>query len=250
MQTKPSDPHSLSDFKLLSFDCYGTLVDWESGIYEDLKPLISKLPNDHHLKNDRNATIKAFSAEEEKLCLSRPGLNYRNLLAEAYTNLAATLSLPKPSEAEAEAFGASVGKWQAFPDSIDALKRLSKKYKLVILSNVDNKSFAETNAKALEAIKFDAIYTAEGIGSYKPDLKNLHYLLDHAREELGVKKEQVLHVGHGLKADHVSAKKMGLTSVWIERRGGPLEEVRDDVAFTWQFETMGDMADAVDGGHD
>ena len=252
MKIRPSDPHNLKDFKLLSFDVYGTLVDWESGIYNELGPLLERLPSDHPVKNDRNETIKAFSKEEIALCHSRPGMMYDALLTEAYYNLASSLSLPCPSGAEAERLGKSVGRWPAFPDTVEALNRLSKYYKLVILSNVDNKSFSQTAAGPLKDVKFDAVYTAEDIGSYKPDLNNFNYLLKHVKESFGVEKEEVLHTGHGLKADHVAAKQMGIESVWIARgngEGGPgseLEDVQGKIAFTWQFDTMGEMADAVD----
>ncbi|KAG8532577.1 uncharacterized protein KY384_002454 [Bacidia gigantensis] len=245
MKVRPDDSNELRDFKLISFDVYGTLVDWETGTFDQLKPLVAKLPTNHPLQNNFDGTIAAFHQEEEALCRTQPGLNYRALYSGAYTNLAATLSLPKPSEIEIEAFGSQVKNWQAFPDTVEALHRLSKDYKLVVLSNVDNESFKDTLAGALKGVKFDAIYTAENIGSYKPDLNNFHYLFNHAKEDFGVEKEQVLHTGHGLKADHVAAKQLGLTSVWIERSGGPLDEVKDKVAFTWQFKTMGDMADAV-----
>ena len=134
---------------------------------------------------------------------------------------------------------------------MEALQRLQKHYKLVILSNVDHKSFSETLAGALAGVKFDAVYTAEQIGSYKPDLRNFEFLLSHVRDELGVHKNEILHTAEGLTADHVPAKQMGLKSAWIGRGkgGGPgtaLEAVKDKVVFTWQFETMGDMAEAAD----
>lgn len=132
-----------------------------------------------------------------------------------------------------------------------ALHRLQKYYKLVILSNVDRKSFDQVLAGAFKDVKFDAVYVAEEIGSYKPDPKNFHYLLGHVKEELGVERKEVLHTAHGLRADHVPSKEMGLTSAWIQRGestgpGSRMEEVKDKVAFTWQFNTMGEMADAVE----
>lgn len=165
--------------------------------------------------------------------------------------MAEALSLSEPPKAEVEAVGASISKWKAFPDTIEALHRLQKYYKLVVLSNVDKESFDQVLAGAFKDVKFDAVYVAEEIGSYKPDLKNFHYLLDHVKEELGIEKAQVLHTGHGLKADHVPAQQMGLTSTWIARgeKGGPgsrLESVKDKVGYTWQFETMGEMADDAD----
>lgn len=144
-----------------------------------------------------------------------------------------------------------MGKWPAFPDTIEALNRLKKHYKLVILSNVDQKSFHEVLEGPLKDVRFDAVYTAEEIGSYKPDLNNFHYLLDHVRAELGVEKGKVLHTAHGLKSDHVPALEMEMSSAWVARgdgdgKGGKLGAVKGKVGFTWQFENMRDMADAVD----
>ena len=252
MKVRPSDPHGLRDFKLLSFDCFGTLVDWESGIYTELHPLIARLPPNHVLKNDRKGIIKVFNKEEVSLCRTSPGLSYNILLQEAYYNLASALSLPRPPQAEAEHIGGSVGRWPAFPDTVAALNRLAQHYKLVILSNVDNESFSQTLSGPLKDVQFDAVHTAQDIGTYKPDLNNFRYLLKHVKEDLGVEKEQVLHTGHGLKADHVAAKQMGMVSAWIARgdgEGGPgteLEEVEGKVTFTWQFDSMKEMADAVD----
>ena len=254
MKVRPDDPSRLSDFELLSFDCFGTLVDWDSGIYIELHPLIECLPSSHPLKHDRNGILKAFHSEEIKLCASKPGMKYDALLTETCINLASSLGLPAPSEAEAAKFGSSVGRWPVFPDTVKALQQLSKHYKLVILSNVDNQSFSQTLAGPLKDVKFDAVYTAEDIGSYKPDLNNFYYLLQHLKDDFGIEKKQVLHTGHGLKPDHVPAKTLGMTSAWIARgdaEGGPgtqLEEVlsQNKVAFTWQFETMGDMAAAAD----
>lgn len=139
-----------------------------------------------------------------------------------------------------------MSKWPAFPDTIEALNRLQQHYKLVILSNVDQKSFQEVLEGPLKEVKFDAVYTAEEIGSYKPDRNNFHYLLDHVREELGVQKAQVLHTAYGLKSDHVPAKEMGMSSAFIARGDGDWEAVKDEVAFTWHFEDMKQMVDDVD----
>ena len=200
------------------------------------------------MKTDRDLAIKKYRDIEEVLCETKPGLKYTILLEETYTRLAESLSLPEPSKSESEAVGASIAKWPAFPDTIKALQRLHEHYKLVILSNVDKDSFDKVLKGPFQDIKFDAVYVAEEIGSYKPDLKNFHYLLDHVKKELGVDKAQILHTGHGLRADHVPCKQMGLTSAWISRgeKGGPgstLEALEGKLAFTWQFESMGDMAD-------
>ena len=133
-------------------------------------------------------------------------------MSEAYIGLANALDLPAPETSEADVFGASVGKWPIYPDTIEALKQLKKHYKLVILSNVDKKSFAQVLKGALAGIEFDAVYVAEEIGSYKPDLKNFQYLITHARDELDVQTEQILMTANGLKSDHVPAMKVGMTS--------------------------------------
>lgn len=225
-----------------------------AGIYEELKPLLSRLPSSNPVKDDRNLAIKKFNEIEVSLCASEPGLKYNLLLERSYKNLAESLSLPPPIKSEVEALGASIIKWPAFPDTISALHRLQKYYKLVILSNVDKKSFEQVLAGAFNNVKFDAVYVAEEIGSYKPDLNNFHYLLGHVKEELGVEKKQVLHTAHGIKADHVPSKEIGLTSAWIRRDestgpGSRIEEVKDKVAFTWQFNTMGEMAYTVEQEH-
>ena len=106
-------------------------------------------------------------------------------------------------------------------------------------------------AGSLAGVEFDAVYVAEEIGSYKPDLKNFEYLLEHVKSELGVEKADVLHTAHGIRADHVATKQMGMTSAWIARgeetgKGSTMESVGDTVAFTWRFEDMRGMADAAD----
>ncbi len=158
------------------------------------------------------------------------------------------MDLPIPAESEANAFGASVGKWPVFSDTVEALKQLKKRYKLAILSNVDKKSFAQTLKNALAGVDFDAIYVAEEIGSYKPDMKNFQYLITHAQDELGVQMEQILMTAVGLKSDHVPAMKVGMTSAWISRGKGDkeLKEVEGKVDFTWTFDTMGEMAAAAE----
>ena len=222
-----------------------------AGIYEELKPLLSRLPSSDPVRTDRDLAIKKFDEIETNLCETKPGLKYSILIEEAYVNFAESLSLPKPADSEIQSVGASIGKWPAFPDTIKALQRLHKYYKLVILSNVDKESFDRVLKGPFQDIKFDAVYVAEEIGSYKPDLKNFHYLVDHVKTDLDVNKGQILHTAHGLRADHVPSKQMGMTSAWIARgeKGGPgstLERLKDKMAYTWQYESMGEMADDAD----
>ncbi|KAF2248290.1 HAD-like protein [Trematosphaeria pertusa] len=146
---------------------------------------------------------------------------------------------------ESKAFGDSVGKWPVFPDTVEALKRLSKVYKLVVLSNVDNTSFSASNAGPLQGFQFDAALTAQDIGSYKPDLKNFEYMLKEVKERFGVEKEQVLQTAQSQFHDHHPSKEIGLKSCWIYRPGAIMGN-REDPVWDWKFDTLGEMADAVE----
>jgi 2-haloacid dehalogenase len=188
----------LSQFKALTFDCYGTLIDWESGMVEALKPLTGRVTP----ALTRNRILEAHARHESSQQRWTPTRRYSELLAVVYKRLAEEWGVPASWE-ECQTYGRSVGNWPAFPDSAEALQYLKKHYMLVILSNVDNESFALSN-KRLQ-VTFDAILTAEDIGSYKPDDRNFRYML----EKLG-----------GLFHDHEPANRAGLTSCWIYRRHG------------------------------
>ncbi|KAK0386142.1 hypothetical protein NLU13_5979 [Sarocladium strictum] len=244
----------LTSFKCLTFDCYGTLIDWESGIWNALSPLNQQLPQAHELKDDRYGMLKKIVSHEMAVQKSRPDALYSAVLAEAYGNLAKELGLAA-SEEEKTKYGQSVGDWPAFPDTLEALKRLQKHYKLVILSNVDRESFGRTLQKQFPGLTFDAIYTAQDVGSYKPDLRNFHYLIEHCDKDLGVKKEDIIHTAQSLMHDHVPAKEVGLVSAWIERgkdgqvksvMGDPTDDLADKVTITWHYGSMGEMADALE----
>ena len=177
-----------------------------------MHPLLGRLPLAHPLREDRVSIINRFHEIETSICASKPNLKYPSLLSEAYIELSHYLGLAVPEESEANKFGASVGKWPIFPDTTAALKQLKKYYKLVILSNVNKESFAQVLKGALAGVEFDAVYVAEEIGSYKPDLNNFHYLVKHAQDDLSVQKEEILVTAHGLKSDIEPAMIMGMTS--------------------------------------
>lgn len=200
----------LSDFKVLTFDCYGTLIDWESGMVENLEPLTSKVRK----PLTRNEILEAHARHESSQQLWNPTRIYRDLLPVVYKRLAEEWDVPATWE-EAQTYGRSVGKWPAFPDTPAALAYLKKHYKLVILSNVDNASFAESNARL--GVTFDAIYTAEDIGSYKPSDRNFEYMLEKLGT-LGLQRGNVLHTAESLFHDHVPANRHKLASCWIWRR--------------------------------
>jgi 2-haloalkanoic acid dehalogenase type II len=222
----------LTVFMVLTFDCYGTLIDWESGILAALRPLLQKLGG----RVDDEAALAAFARHESALETAQPGLNYRKILAGCYRGLAREWSAAI-TDAEAETFGNSVPDWPAFADSAAALAYLKQHYKLVILSNVDRASFAESNKKL--GVAFDAICTAEDIGSYKPDRRNFDFALKTVKETLGFAPKDILHTAQSLFHDHQTAKAMGLATNWIDRRMGktgsgatsPVEGVVTDFHF-------------------
>ncbi len=201
---------NLTDFKALTFDCYGTLIDWESGMIEGLKPLTSRVGRDL----SRDEILEAHARHESVHQAQTPGKPYRDLLATVYRRLAEEWGVAV-SWQECAAYGRSVKDWPAFPDSAEALRYLKQHYKLVILSNVDNQGFAASNDKL--GVEFDAVYTAEDIGSYKPSDRNFEYL-QQMLDGLGIAKHEILHTAESLFHDHAPANRHGLASCWIYRR--------------------------------
>jgi 2-haloacid dehalogenase len=231
-------------FQALSFDCYGTLIDWEQGIVDALRPWVSR----SGIELTDEELLTAFSGVESEEQSADPA-PYPAILGRVLRQLGQRFASPV-SDAEAAAFGRSVPAWPAFPDSPEALARLASRFKLIILSNIDRASFAASNERL--GVRFDAIVTAEDVGSYKPDPRNFAALLDAAKG-LGVGPDGLLHVAQSLFHDHVPAKGMGLSTVWIDRRAGrpgsgatpaPTVDVRPD----WTFPTLAAFADAVDAG--
>ena len=197
----------LAAYDTLSFDCYGTLIDWEAGIVKALQPLFALNVTDL----DPVAQLEVFSRHETTMQLADPTTEYPTILRRVHQAIAAESGMKSTLQLDA-AFGDSVADWPAFADSNDALTRLATRYRLVILSNVDDQSFA-ASARHL-GVEFDAVYSAQTIGSYKPDPANFEYLL---RRESG---HRVLHVAQSLYHDHAPAKAAGMDTVWIDRRGG------------------------------
>jgi 2-haloalkanoic acid dehalogenase type II len=200
----------LSDFSVLTFDCYGTLIDWETGIVTALKPLTARLKREL----TRDEILEAHARHESSQQVFTPTRLYRDVLATVYKRLAEEWDVPAAWD-ECLAYGNSVGDWPAFPDSAEALAYLKRFYKLIILSNVDNASFAGSNRRL--GVTFDAVYTAEDVGSYKPAVRNFEYMLAKL-EGRGVKKSAILHTAESLFHDHATANAVGLASCWIHRR--------------------------------
>jgi 2-haloacid dehalogenase len=200
----------VTDYSVLTFDCYGTLIDWEAGIYAALQPLLAKTTT----PLSKDDVLETFARHESSQEAETPQMTYSDVLTAVHRRLADEWGLAA-SNADHRLFGNSVPDWPAFPDSAEALAYLKQHYKLVILSNVDRTSFAGSNARL--GVSFDAIYTAQDIGSYKPDLSNFRYMLDHLAE-LRIDKSDILHTAQSLFHDHAPAKAVGLASAWIDRR--------------------------------
>jgi len=231
----------LSDFKVLTFDCYGTLIDWESGMVNALAPLTTKVDRDL----TRDDILAAHSRHEADQQATTPAMRYCELLAVVYARLAGEWGVPV-NNAEAAAYGNSVGDWPAFPDSAEALRYLKQHFKLVILSNVDNASFARSNARL--GVQFDAIYTAEDIGSYKPADRNFDYMVREL-SGLGYAKSDILHTAESLFHDHAPANRHGLKSCWIYRRHdqegfGATRPPAEMPHVDFRFNSMAEMATA------
>jgi 2-haloalkanoic acid dehalogenase type II len=215
----------LADYTTLTFDCYGTLIDWESGIWDAYQPLIMASGRGDIA---RNAALVTHAGLESAQQAATPGMLYPELLS--------AVSLPH---------------WPAFPDTADALRRLKNRYKLVILSNVNRAGFAAANRKL--GVAFDAIYTAEDVGSYKPDPRNFEHMLARLQVDYGVAPGEILHTAQSLFHDHVPATDFGLAKAWIDRQGlseggdwGATAEVPERPEVDFLFPTMAAMADAVE----
>jgi len=237
---------SLHDYEVLSFDCYGTLIDWESGIWTALRPLL--LANNEPVS--RPDVLAEFGRIEAAQEARTPSLLYSDLLAGVHKDLATSLGLDSTDDMD-RVFGASVPEWPAFADSAAALAFLSRQYRLVILSNVDRVSFAGSNQRL--KVMFDAVYTAEDIGSYKPDPENFDYLLRHLEDDFGVVADSVIHVAQSLYHDHAPAKAAGLDTVWIDRQRlsaggewGATAPIEDPPQPDHVFFSMADLARAVE----
>ncbi|MDQ1131143.1 haloacid dehalogenase type II [Microbacterium sp. SORGH_AS_0888] len=236
----------LTEYTALSFDCYGTLIDWEAGIAAVLGPWARR--NDPSISDE--AVLVAYAENEAAVEAEMPTALYPDVLREAFRRTGGELGFTV-TDADADALGTSVPDWPAFPDSAEALARLKKHYTLIILSNVDRKSFAGSNAR-LE-VAFDEILTAEDIGSYKPDPANFRALAARVAEIGATGK--LLHVAQSLFHDHVPAKASGLSTAWINRRHaqpgwGATPDPRTEVAPDIEFPSMAAFADAVDDAFD
>jgi len=233
---------NLAEYDALSFDCYGTLIDWEAGIARVLAPWAKEVGLD---LTDEDLLL-AYAENEAQAERDTPEALYSAILAEAFRRTGDKLGKTVSPE-WAEKLGGSVPDWPAFPDSHDALASLAKDYKLIILSNVHHEGFAGSNARL--GVQFDKIITAQDVKAYKP-APNHFEALDVALNELAVPRERLLHVAQSLFHDHVPAKRHGLPSVWINRRHdrpgwGATPEPSGEYSYDLEYSTMEAFAAAA-----
>ena len=229
----------LSDASVLTLDGYGTLIDRESGIVTALMPWL----HDVGVTAGRSEIIRAFSqAERANL---KPGTSYRNVLIRVHDALADFFGVD-PDPSAATDFANSIGRWPVHPDVPKALAYLKQHFQLVVLTNADHAAFDVTN-EAL-GVDFDAVYTAEDTGTYKPSTAMFSFLLNKLADA-GIDKGRVMHVAGSIRFDHVPAKRLGMHTCWIHRKHSPvrLEEAKKrgiDVRPDFRYRTLGGLVDA------
>ncbi len=219
--------------KAITFDCYGTLIDWESAIQQFFAQSLAS-------KGFRDVDPLTLQAEWEEIQFNyiqeqyRP---YRQVLLNTLRMAFESYQIPTDNE-ECDKFANSMGYWKPFPDTRDAILELQKLVKVVLITNTDESIIAET--ERMLGVKFDEIITAEQAGAYKPSHKG--FLL--ARERLGLDVSEIWHAGFGFKYDIVPATALGYTTVWVNRQG----EVRPvDVKETFLVGDMRTLAYLVKG---
>jgi len=195
-------------FSALSFDCYGTLIDWETGLLEALRPLLRR----HGVVCEDDRLLGLYAASEKEV-EAGPYRKYRDVLREVTQRLGAALAF-RPSSEELEVLEQSLPCWPPFPDTVEALRALSERYRLAIASNTDDDLFAATRARL--DVEFDLVTTAEQVRSYKPALAHFNRTL----AGLGIGSDRLLHVAQSLFHDIGPARSLGIATVWVNRRAG------------------------------
>jgi 2-haloacid dehalogenase len=225
-----------SKFKFLTFDCYGTLIDWESGILTALRPLFAA----HKVSVADNELLERYAQHETEI-EAQQYRRYRDVLAEVVVRLGNDHGF-MPTIDDQRSLAESIRDWQPFPDTVEALQRLATRYSLVILSNIDDDLFAHTKPKL--QVNFADVITAQQVGSYKPSRRNFEVAL----QRIACDKAQLLHVAQSLFHDVAPARALGIATVWINRRKGkegagatPVSGAQPDMTFA----TLADFAKAA-----
>ncbi len=202
----------LTRFKALTFDCYGTLIDWEAGILAALRPWTER----HQVSLNDAQLLTLFAESETRHQQAEPDALYPIILSHVFNDIAERCGI-KPGPGDAGRFAGSIRDWPAFPDSRSSLTYLKDYYRLAIISNIDRESFRYSNDKL--GVEFDLIVTAQDVGSYKPDPRNFQVMIDRLAE-IGIERDQILHCAQSLYHDHLPARTMGLATCWVNRYAG------------------------------
>ena len=239
----------LTQFQALTFDVYGTLIDWETGIVDALQPWAER----NGVTASRTDLLAAFARHETTRQQQNPETRYPDVLELVFADIAHDFGV-QPTRADAYAFGESVQHWPAFDDAADALKRLQTRYRLGVISNVDRASFVMSEAKL--GVSFDLQVTAEDAQAYKPDPAPFEMALTWLNE-IGIGFDAILHVAQSPYHDHVPAKALGMTTCWIDRQGlghdermgggawGATPEVPDRPRVDATYPSLAALADAA-----
>ena len=231
----------LTEFKVLSFGCYGTLVDRDSGVYASLRPLLSA----GDIRLSRAEVVAKFTEYEDLQQTETPRMAYSDMLAQVHRRLAAEWSVIASDDDHA-LFGKSAPSWPVYADAPAALQYLRRFFKLVVLSNADQATLAGSNRR-LEG-RFEAIFTAQELGACKPDPRIFEQMARRL-EKQGVERRQILHVAHSLRRDQSPAAACGLAFAWIDRRGqeqsgAAASEASDAPRWDFRFSNLVDMVKA------
>jgi 2-haloacid dehalogenase len=202
------DTLEFSRFEALTFDCYGTLIDWERGILDALRSILDA----HEVDPADDRLLESFARHEAPLERG-PYKPYREILAGCLDGIAGEFGF-QPSPRERAGFAASVADWPAFPDSVAALRQLADHFRLGVLTNCDDDLFAASNRRL--GVTFDWVVTAQQARSYKPSPRNFELLL----ARVGLPRQRILHVAQSRYHDHVPARALGIATAWIDRRRG------------------------------
>ncbi len=195
----------LSKFAVLSFDCYGTMIDWEAGIFSALRPILSA-----HNKRINDVTLLKMYSELELEAEQKKYVSYREVLQSVVRGCGEKLGFD-PSEAEMRSLPESLAAWQPFPDTVAALRELKTRYQLAVISNIDDDLFADTAPKL--GVKFNQVITAQQALCYKPCKR----IFQIAQDKLGAAPGKWLHVGQSIYHDVIPAQAMGIAAVWVNR---------------------------------
>ena len=195
-----------SSFTTITFDCYGTLIDWEAGLLPGLRRLLRA-----HGQSLSDAEILKLYGEFEARAESGAYQSYRKVLESVVRQFGERCGFD-PSAGELRSLHESIPAWPTFSDTVAALQQLQQRYRLAIISNIDDDLFAETRKHL--GIEFSAVITAQQAHSYKPSLNNFQLAL----RTLNIDTSGLLHVGQSIYHDVIPAQSLGIRTVWVKRR--------------------------------